>query len=107
MTNCIVIFVIAGSTSEGERLAKALVETRLAACVNIVSPVKSVFRWQGKVCEEKEVLLVIKSARENLDQVVEQVKKLHTYEVPEIIALPILGGSEDYLNWLRDESNPG
>src|SRR3989339_560774 len=93
----IVIFITAGTNEEAERIAKALVEERLTACCNIVSSVSSIFWWDGKINNEREVLLISKSSLRLFDKIVLRVKELHSYKVPEIIALPIISGSEDYL----------
>lgn len=106
MTDCIVVFVTAGSESEAETLARVLVEERLAACVNIVGPMRSIYRWEGKLIDDQEWLLVIKTQAERFSAVETRVKALHSYQVPEVIALPILAGAEDYLRWLRSETAP-
>jgi periplasmic divalent cation tolerance protein len=100
-----VIFCTASSEEEAKKLSTALVNENLAACVNIVQGVHSVYRWQGEVCDATEWLLIIKSHKSVLDRMIQRIRSLHSYEVPEIIALPIVGGSEDYLNWL--ETNTG
>lgn len=100
-----VIFCMASSEEEAKKLSTALVNEKLAACVNMVSGMRSVYRWKGEVCEAEEWLLIIKSQKAVLDRVIHRIRTLHSYEVPEIIALPIMGGSEDYLNWL--EANTG
>ena len=100
----IVVLVTATSTGEAEAIGRALVEGRMAACVNISSAaVRSLFRWQERIEEQEEVLLVVKSRRDLLPSIIETVKRLHSYTVPEVIALPILDGSPDYLAWI-DES---
>jgi len=96
----LVVFITAGSQEEGERIARALVREMLAACVNIVPGVSSVYYWAGEVKEDSETLLIVKTHRAVLNQLIRRVKKLHSYELPEIIALPIIGGAEDYLQWL-------
>jgi len=98
----VVVFIMAGSAEEAEKIAKDLVEGRLAACVNVVPQVGSWFFWDEKLCREGETLLVAKSSMALWDRLVVRVKELHSYEVPEIIALPIVAGSEDYLRWVRD-----
>jgi len=103
MSEFIVVFVTVGSVDEGERLAEALVEDRLAACVNRVKAVRSVYRWQGKIERSDEELLIVKTRRDLFAQVQEKVQRLHSYAVPEIIALPILAGSESYLRWLEEQ----
>jgi periplasmic divalent cation tolerance protein len=96
MTGKIVVLVTCSSPSEARKIARAVVEQRLAACANIVTaPVRSIYRWKGKVESAKEFLLIIK-----------KVKRLHSYDVPEIIALPIAAGSANYLNWISESLEP-
>ena len=104
MEDFIVIFVTASSEEEAEKIAQSLVEKRLVACVNIIKDVQSVFRWKGKILDEKELLLIIKTRKKLYKNVEEEVKNLHAYEVPEIIALPIISGSKDYLYWIDSET---
>jgi len=78
------------------------VEERLAGCVNIVMPIRSIYRWQGKIEDETEVLLIVKTQKELFAHLKTRVKELHSYAVPEVIALPVVDGSEDYLNWLEE-----
>ena len=104
MEDFIVIFVTASSEEEAKKIAQSLVEKRLAACVNIIKDVQSVFRWKGKILDEKELLLIIKTRKKLYKNVEEEVKNLHAYEVPEIIALPIISGSKDYLYWIDSET---
>jgi len=85
-------------------IAKALVEEQLAACVNILSPMRSIYRWDGKVIDDREWLLLIKTRAERFAAVETRVKALHSYQVPEVIALPIMAGTEEYLRWLREET---
>ncbi len=103
MNGFIVVYVTVGSPDEGDKLAHALVEERLAACVNRVGHVRSTYRWQGKVEQGEEDLLIIKTKGELFDRLRKRVQELHSYSVPEIIALPILGGSEEYLQWLGEQ----
>ena len=95
-----VVVLCTTTINESETIANALVEEGLSACVNIAPEVTSVFRWEGNLEREREALLIIKTQSEKMDQVVERIKGLHSYEVPEIIALPIIGGNEEYLNWV-------
>ena len=88
---------------DAERIARSLVETRLAACVQIVGPIESIYRWKGRIETTGEWLCLIKSRRDNYGAVVETIRSLHPYEVPEIVAVPFTAGSRDYLGWLRDE----
>lgn len=99
----VVIFITAGSGEEARQIASALVGERLAACVNIVPGVHSVYRWAGKVEEGQEALLIVKSRHEILEQLITRVRELHSYEVPEIIALPLLAGDAAYLHWLDEQ----
>ena len=99
----IVIFVTAANKKEARKIAAGLVKEKLAACVNIIEGVRSLFRWQGKIDMAQEVLLVIKSRKTLMNRLIKKVKSLHSYEVPEIIALPIICGDKKYLKWL-DES---
>ena len=99
----VVVLVTAGSTNEAEAIGRSLVEARLAACVNISPGVRSLFRWQGAIERQEESLLLVKSRSDLVPSLIEAVKRLHSYTVPEVIALPILAGSPDYLAWI-DES---
>lgn len=98
----IVAFITASNEEEAANIARALVESRLAACVNIVSNLRSIYRWQGKVEDESEVLMIVKTQRSLFDSLSKKVKELHSYTVPEIIAVPIVEGSEEYLKWLKE-----
>jgi periplasmic divalent cation tolerance protein len=102
MTGEIIILITASSEDEAEKIGSALVGERLAACVNIMPGVRSLFVWEGKTRDEREVLLICKSRRPLLERIVARVKSLHSYAVPEIIALPVIGGSAEYLSWMRD-----
>ena len=103
MTDKVVVLVTCGSAEEAARIARALVEERLAACVNLSSPIRSIYRWEGKLCDEAEVLLVIKTARALFDRVRRTVEKLHSYQVPEVLCLPVIDAAPNYLNWLSGE----
>ena len=99
----VVVLVTCGTAGEAEQIARTLVEQRLAACVNLVeTPVRSIYRWQGKIETASEYLLVIKTSREKLVGLRGQVERLHSYDVPEVIALPIVDGSPQYLRWLEE-----
>jgi periplasmic divalent cation tolerance protein len=103
MTDKIVVFSACGSAEEARNLACRLVEARLAACVNVIPGVYSVFHWEGKVDEASEWMLVIKSTRARLAELQNELRKMHSYVVPEIVALPIVDGSADYLDWVDRE----
>ncbi len=100
----IVVFVTTGGTEESVNITQALLERRQAACVNTVSGVSSRFWWKDKLDSAEENLLIIKSKESLLPSIIETVKKLSSNEVPEIIALPIVGGNRDYLDWLSHET---
>jgi periplasmic divalent cation tolerance protein len=101
MTDKIVVLVTCGSKKEARKIAQALVERRLAACVQEIGvPVRSMYRWKGRVESANEALLLIKTSRKRFSAVSTLVKKLHSYEVPEIIALNIADGSREYLDWI-------
>ena len=102
-TGKIVIFVTASTEAEAHKVAELLLGRRKAACVNIVPRVDSSFWWQDKLDSARESLLIIKTRASLLPEIIEMVKSVHSYEVPEIIALPIIGGNEDYLKWIDDE----
>jgi periplasmic divalent cation tolerance protein len=82
------------------------VEARLAACVNISQPIVSVYRWEGQIAEEKEFLLIIKSTRELFPEIKTEISKVHSYHTPEIICLPVIDGSRNYLQWISDSVKP-
>ncbi len=96
----VVVLVTAPSAEEGRRIGRALVEERLIACVNVVGPIRSIYRWQDAVEEADEHLLVMKARAADVEALAERVRGLHSYEVPEVVALPLTGGSEAYLTWL-------
>lgn len=96
----IVVLVTAGSAGEGDRIARTLVEEGLAACVNRVGPIHSTYVWEGAVEDAEEYLLVVKSRRQQFPAIEARVRALHSYEVPEVIALPVVDGSAPYLEWL-------
>lgn len=111
LTDKVVVLVTCPSAEDAGRIARALVEVRLAACVNVLaSPVGSIYRWKGKVENAPEHLMLIKTSRGLLPELEEEVQKMHGYKVPEVIALPIAGGSAKYLGWLssclRREKKP-
>jgi periplasmic divalent cation tolerance protein len=102
MTDKVVILVTAASKKECRKIARHLVESKLAACVNIAAPIESVYRWQGKIAQEPEYQLFIKSTRELFPEIKVAISELHSYHTPEIICLPIIEGSRNYLQWVGD-----
>jgi periplasmic divalent cation tolerance protein len=107
MTDKIVVLVTCGSAREARKIARAVVKQRLAACANILSsPVQSVYRWKGSAESAKEFLLIIKTTKARFSKLRAEVTRLHTYEVPEIIALPVATGATNYLAWISESVGP-
>ena len=100
-TEFVVVLVTIAQRDEADALGRTLIEEALAACVNIIGPIRSIYRWQGAVVGDDEHLLVIKARRSTFDALEQRVRALHAYEIPEIIALPVVAGSTPYLDWLR------
>jgi periplasmic divalent cation tolerance protein len=98
----IVVFITSPKEDEAAKIAQALVEARLAGCINIIRNIRSVYRWQDKIEDDTEVLMIAKTQKHLFESLVRKVRELHSYEVPEIVAMPIVEGSEDYLKWLND-----
>ncbi|MHC4599142.1 MAG: divalent-cation tolerance protein CutA [Planctomycetota bacterium] len=105
-TEFVTVFVTSPGRETSLAIASALVEERIAACVNVVPGLVSVYRWEGKVQQDPEELLVAKTRRSLLGNLEERVKALHPYDVPEVVALPILDGSREYLDWLAESTAP-
>ncbi len=104
MTSAIVVLVTVGSEQEAETIATALLEERLAACVNVTSPVRSLYRWEGRIADDREWQMVIKTQARLFEALAARVRALHSYDVPEIIALPVLAGATDYVDWIQNET---
>jgi periplasmic divalent cation tolerance protein len=102
MSDELIVLVTVPGRADGERIAEAVVGEQLAACVNILGPIRSIYRWQGEICRDDEHLMLIKTTPARYPDLETRIKALHTYEVPEVIALPIERGSAEYLNWLRE-----
>ena len=100
----IVVYITAPSEDAAAVIARALVEQKLAACVNIVRNIRSIYSWQGKIEDDAEVLMIAKTQQKHFDALSKKVTELHSYDVPEIIAVPILKGSADYLQWIKDST---
>jgi len=101
----VVIFVTTASEAEATKLAELLLEQRLIACANILSGIHSIFHWENKICKETEFLLILKTTKSKIEQIISQVQSHHSYDVPEIIALPIIEGAQNYLNWIYSETS--
>jgi len=99
----IVLFITTATAEEAQQISRALLNQRKAACVNIVPKVSSLFWWQDKLDSAQENLLIVKTKASQLNAIVRLVKELHSYDIPEIIALPIIGGNQDYLEWIEKE----
>ena len=106
MSDELIIFVTAPNEDEARRIADALVNEQMAACVNIVGGVESIYRWQGRVEHDRELLLIIKSRAGRYADLERRVKELHSYTTPEVIAFRIERGSQEYLDWIRDSTSP-
>ncbi|MDD2680143.1 MAG: divalent-cation tolerance protein CutA [Candidatus Omnitrophica bacterium] len=98
----IIVLITAANKKEADTIARKLIKNKLAACVNIISGIKSLFWWQGKLDRAKEALLMVKSRKEKFNKIVKAVKSSHSYSVPEIIAIPITSGFKPYLKWIDD-----
>jgi periplasmic divalent cation tolerance protein len=107
MPKQVVVLITTGSREEADRIANTLVAEMMAACVNVIPGVTSIYRWEGEVQRAQEWLLVVKSRIEVLDDLIRRVKALHSYDEPEIIALPLAGGSDSYLRWIDNEIHGG
>ncbi|MBV9266985.1 MAG: divalent-cation tolerance protein CutA [Acidobacteriaceae bacterium] len=103
MTGVVVVLCTCADDNEAGRIAQAVVEESLAACVNILPGIESVYRWEGKVERSRETLLIIKTVAESFDALRERISALHSYDIPELIALPVELGLEKYLAWIRRE----
>lgn len=101
-TDKIVVLITAPSEEEAVKIGAALVEGKLAACVNIVPGLRSIYRWEGKICDDREVLLIVKTKSSVFEKLKDRVRSLHPYTTPEIIAIPVTAGFEDYLKWVDE-----
>ncbi|MBR1908210.1 divalent-cation tolerance protein CutA [bacterium] len=104
MSSCVVIYCTVPSKQDAKSIAKILLTQRLAACINIIDKVQSIFSWHDEICEEKELLLMIKTKSILFDRVKQAIKLTHPYNIPEIIALPIENADSEYLEWINTET---
>jgi periplasmic divalent cation tolerance protein len=104
MEDKILVMITAGSEEQAEQIAKTLLEERLIACANLIVGIRSLYRWKGQVCDDREILLFCKTRRELFSRLSGRVKSIHSYDVPEIIALPLLEGWQPYLEWVDQET---
>jgi len=100
--SAIIISITASSGQEAKKIATTLVNEKLVACVNIIPKIQSIYWWENKVCQEDEVMLIAKSTQSLFPTIIDRVKSLHSYKVPEIISFPILEGLPEYLNWIEE-----
>lgn len=100
MTPYRVVFMTTSNEEEAVKIAKELVEGRMAACVNIINPIRSIYRWEGKVCDDQELMLVAKTHVAQLASLISRVEELHSYDVPEVLAVPVETGFRPYLEWV-------
>ena len=100
------IYMTAGSRDEARKIGKALVVSRLAACVNILDNINSFYMWEGKVQDETEVVMIAKTTAARVPQLVEKVKSLHSYDCPCIVSIPVSDGNRDFLDWIEEEVKP-
>lgn len=104
MSGCGIVFMTAPSREEAEKIARCLVEKRLAACVQIVPEIRSLYWWEGKVCDDREILLIAKTTEGLFQRLVGKVKEMHSYQVPEVVFVPIQNGLPEYLAWIHNET---
>ncbi len=107
MADAILVMVACSSGPEAEKMARQLLEERLVACVNIAGRIRSLFYWKGALARESESLLLMKTRRELFERLCDRVKELHSYEVPEVVACPIVVANEEYLDWVRQSTTGG
>ena len=100
-----IVMVTVGNGEEALSIARTLVEEKLVACVNMVPRIRSIFRWKGEICDEEELLLIMKTRSELYPALQNRIRQIHTYEVPEIISFPVTDGLSDYLNWVVDNTS--
>ncbi|MBN2106228.1 MAG: divalent-cation tolerance protein CutA [Deltaproteobacteria bacterium] len=107
MTDCGVVLMTAASRDEAEKIANFLVEERLAACAQIIAPIQSIYWWEDKICREEEIFFMAKTTRSVFPRLVEAVQRMHSYQVPQLVFVPIADGSANYMGWLRGMVDKG
>lgn len=100
-----IVYSTIGSIEDARRIANTLVEEQLVACVNILPNIESIYRWEGKIENDEEYILIAKTTDDNVKKTINRIKSLHTYELPDIIVLPIIGGLKDYLDYITNETS--
>jgi periplasmic divalent cation tolerance protein len=99
-----VIYSTSGTAKEAQKIARALLEEKLVACVNIIPKMESIYRWKGKIEEASECILIAKTTEKNVEKAIQKIRSLHSYEVPDIVVLPLIGGLKEYLQYIEDET---
>jgi periplasmic divalent cation tolerance protein len=105
MSEISVVLITAGTEEEAVKIGQTLVEQQLAACANLVPRIRSIYRWKGKICDEQEYLIIVKTRTSLFQDLQKRVRELHSYEVPEIISIPVAQGFDQYLEWVNTETN--
>jgi len=100
-----VVYTTIGSIQDARKIAHSLVEEQLVACVNIIPSAESVYSWKGKIQNDEEIILIAKTTDDNVKKTIQRIKKLHPYELPDIIVLPIIGGLKEYLNYISNQTS--
>ena len=104
-TDCLWVYCTTSTIAEGQRIAKTIVEAKLAACVNLIPKMHSIYEWQGKIEESEEVVLIAKTTADCFERLKQTIIEHHSYECPCIVALPMIGGHQDFLEWIRSQTN--
>ena len=99
-----IIYSTTGSVEEARKIARILVEEKHVACVNIIPKIESIYRWQGNIEEDSECVLLAKTTDKNIERTIQKIKEIHSYDVPDIVTIPITSGLKEYLNWIEDET---
>ena len=99
-----IIYSTMGNVQDAKKIARKLVEEKLVACVNIIPTIESIYRWQGKIEEDSECVIIAKTTDKNVDKTIQRIKNLHSYDVPDIVAIPIVDGLKEYLSYVEDET---
>lgn len=105
MTDAVIVFLTCANRDEAEQIARAVVEERLAACVQLLPQIRSIYRWQGAVEEADEILVLCKTTAARFDELAARIAAMHSYDTPEIVGIPVSMGAEKYLGWLRDSTD--
>ncbi len=100
----VMVYITAGDVEEAKKIARVVIRKRLAACANIIGGITSIYRWKGRVEEESEAILLLKTSKAMVNALIDEVKELHSYEVPDITVIPVKGGLEEYLMWIKEET---